>query len=132
MKSNFYIGVIMHYIVIESGDESVSFIILETLKSICFFSVFYHYCKKSTGVLPNKKKWMKLFTALLFTSLFVEVTGIFYFTIHFKELFKDAGKICLSPIFLVLRGGSYIMIFVFLGIAISISRKVKIFVKEAK
>jgi len=73
----FCLLVFSHYLIIDYAWERVSLIVLDTLKNFCFFSLFYYYCKKSTGFLPNKRNWMRLFGALLIGGFLMEITSTF-------------------------------------------------------
>ena len=119
------VGVIMHYIVIEFEGERVSFIVTETLKNVCFFSVFYYYCKKSTGFLPNKRRWMRILSAILALGFIIEVMGVLYFFATLESLLDNTDKICYKPIFIVLGFATFIMVYMFLAISILITRNVR-------
>jgi hypothetical protein len=96
-----------------------------TLQNICFFSVFYFYCKKSTGFLQNKKKWMRIFSFILIVGLCIELVETITIFIGESLFISPDDQICTQPIFIILRSGAYLMVFVFLFIAISISKNIK-------
>jgi hypothetical protein len=98
---------------------------LETVKNICFFSLFYYYCKKSTGFLPGKKQWMKLFGALLVGGFLGQITSTFIMFVEQGLATKVDEALCAKPIFIIMNGIGYTMIYVFVIIAIVISRNVK-------
>lgn len=122
-------GVVMHYIVIDYEWERISFIVLETVKNICFFSLFYYYCKKSTGFLSNKKNWMRLFGVLLVGGFLMEIASTFIMFVEQGLVTKTGDLLCKKPIFIIMNGIAYIMIYVFIIIAGVISKNVKKFLQ---
>ena len=126
------IGIILHYIVIEYEYERISFIVLETLKNTCFFLLFYYYCKKSTGYLPSKKHWMRLFGVLLVAGFAFEVAAVVaMFIVQEESITQNTDKICKKPIFIVMNSIAYLMIYVFLTISVVISRNVRRIIKSS-
>lgn len=123
----FCLLVFFHYLIIDYKWERISFIVLDTIKNFCFFSLFYYYCKKSTGFLPNKRNWMRLFGALLVGGFLMEMTSTFIMFIEQGLVTKAGDALCAKPIFIIMNGIAYIMIYVFVIIASVISKNVKKF-----
>jgi hypothetical protein len=53
----------------------MSFILLETLKFICFFLVCQYYCKQALTFFANKKQWMSMLRFLLVIGITITVIG---------------------------------------------------------
>jgi hypothetical protein len=72
------LDIVLHYIVIDYQWEKISFIIVETLKATCLFSLFHYYCKKvsAPGVLENRRNWMKLYKILLLLAYAIQIAGV--------------------------------------------------------
>jgi hypothetical protein len=118
-------GVFFHYIIVDFKWERVSFLVLEMIKNICFFSLFYYYCKKSTGFLPSKRNWMKLFGALLLAGFLMEIISTYIMFVEQGLSISQGEALCTKPIFIIMNGVAYVMIYVFLSITVVISRNVK-------
>ena len=69
----FSLAVVMHYLVVNYEFERISFIILESLRDICFFTVFYTFSHQATKFLPSKHRWLRALTFILVTGFIFEL-----------------------------------------------------------
>jgi hypothetical protein len=52
-----------------------SFILLESLKFICFFLVCQYYCKQALAFLENRKQWMSMLKFLMLIGISISIIG---------------------------------------------------------
>lgn len=72
---------------------------------------------------------MKLLRILLFVGIGIEVLGLILLIILKSLSETDANDLCFQPVFLILRLGGELIIFLFFIFGIAITRKVRQFEK---
>ena len=117
----FSVDVIVHYLVLAERLLIVSFILLESLKFICFFLACQYYCKAALGYLPSKHKWLLLLRILILAGFSIMLLGGIFLILN-GILADKPDMLCHQPIFLVLRSGGEIVIYFFLVVGIVLTR----------
>jgi hypothetical protein len=117
----FSVDVIVHYLVLAEKLLVISFILLETLKYICFFLACQYYCKAALGFLPTKHKWLLLLRILILGGFSIMLLGGIFLILN-GILVDKPDMLCHQPLFLVLRAGGEIVIYFFLVVGIVLTK----------
>jgi hypothetical protein len=119
----FSVDVILHYLILDNSLLLYSFVLLETLKFLCFFLACHYYCKASLGMLPSKHKWLILLRIVILVGISILFFGGIYCI--FNGILTDKpDMLCHQPIFLVIRAGGEFVIYFFLVIGIVLTREI--------
>lgn len=115
------IEVIVHYLVLLEKLLYVSFIVLESLKFVCFFLTCQYYCKAALTFLPSKDKWLLFLNMLLMVGLSIMAIGSIFLIYHGLSN-VETEQLCRRPLFLILRIGGEFIVYFFLVIGIVLTK----------
>jgi len=107
-----------------------SFIFLESVKFIVFFLVCFYYFASATDLLPNKRLWGIGLKIGLVIGVAIEVAGLIILCVTQGLATNPSAKLCMDPVFLVLRAGGELITFFFAVIGITITWKVLTFQRK--
>jgi hypothetical protein len=116
--------VALHYTVLTETMLIFSFIFLESVKFIAIFLVCFYYFVGATDYLPNKKAWACGLRVCMLIGVVVEVLGLVILCLYQGLASSASSKLCMDPVFLVLRAGGELMTLLFFVIGVTITRKV--------
>ena len=118
------LDVIFHYLILVEQWLVASFILLESLKFICFFLVCQYYCKQALAFLENRKQWMSMLKFLMLIGISISIIGAV--VLITDGLMTDVPSLlCQRPLFLILRAGGQIIVFFFLSVGIMLTMKLR-------
>lgn len=84
-------------------------------------------CKKSTDVLPSRKKWLRFLKIFLCVNVIWMGAGLIVLEVQIGFTTLEAVSLCDTSVFILIRSGGQVVNFIFFILGIVITRKVLAF-----